>query len=117
MQYSKNVKIDNIFPTNPILIGKNQKGNDEILKSAKPDDLWFHLANLPSCHAIMSIPSEDDTVTLKSKINYCVNLVKQNTKFKNAKNIKVDCLAIKYIKLTSIPGEVILMKKPKTYKI
>jgi len=106
-------KIDNTFPFNAIKIGKNKKGNDEILKSAKPNDLWFHLSNLPSCHVILSVNDTKDIT--KEKIEYCANIVKQNTKFRNYKNIKVDYLPIKHIKRTLVPGEVILMKKPKTY--
>lgn len=36
-----------------IMVGKNKKGNIELLKEAKADDLWFHIKDTPSSHLII----------------------------------------------------------------
>jgi len=36
-----------------IMLGKNEKGNIELLKEAKKRDIWLHLKNIPSSHVII----------------------------------------------------------------
>lgn len=36
-----------------IILGKNTKGNINLLKSSKKSDLWFHLKDIPSSHVII----------------------------------------------------------------
>ncbi len=36
-----------------ILVGKNEKGNIKLLKSANANDLWFHIKNHPGAHVIV----------------------------------------------------------------
>lgn len=36
-----------------IMLGKNEKGNVQVLKDARASDLWFHLKDRPSCHVIV----------------------------------------------------------------
>ncbi len=36
-----------------VMVGKNQKGNSELLKEAKAEDLWFHIKDIPSSHLII----------------------------------------------------------------
>ncbi len=37
-----------------IYVGKNKRGNVELLKKAKASDMWLHLKDLPSAHVIVS---------------------------------------------------------------
>ncbi|BCD60969.1 MULTISPECIES: NFACT RNA binding domain-containing protein [unclassified Nitratiruptor] len=37
-----------------VYIGKNKKGNIELLKKAKASDVWMHLKDMPSAHVIIS---------------------------------------------------------------
>lgn len=36
-----------------VLVGKNEKGNIEILKKSKANDLWFHIKDLPGSHVTL----------------------------------------------------------------
>jgi len=36
-----------------IMVGKNEKGNIKLLKSANANDLWLHIKNLPGAHVIV----------------------------------------------------------------
>ena len=38
----------------PIYVGKNKKGNIELLKRAKASDIWLHLKDIPSAHVIVA---------------------------------------------------------------
>ena len=45
------LEIDNVIFS--IYIGKNAKGNDEIIKMTHPDSLWFHFDKISSPHIIL----------------------------------------------------------------
>ncbi len=36
-----------------VMLGKNEKGNTELLKEAKKRDIWLHLKDIPSSHVII----------------------------------------------------------------
>jgi predicted ribosome quality control (RQC) complex YloA/Tae2 family protein len=38
--------------------GKSAKGNDKLLDESSPNDIWFHVADGPSAHIILSNPSD-----------------------------------------------------------
>jgi predicted ribosome quality control (RQC) complex YloA/Tae2 family protein len=38
--------------------GKSAKGNDKLLDESSPTDIWFHVADGPSSHIILSNPTE-----------------------------------------------------------
>lgn len=60
-----------------IMVGKNERGNEELLKNAKKSDLWFHLKDLPSAHVLVRTDKQNlpDEVTLfAAKI--CANFSK-----------------------------------------
>jgi predicted ribosome quality control (RQC) complex YloA/Tae2 family protein len=37
--------------------GKSAKGNDKLLDESSPSDIWFHVADAPSSHIILSNPT------------------------------------------------------------
>jgi predicted ribosome quality control (RQC) complex YloA/Tae2 family protein len=37
--------------------GKSAKGNDKLLDESSPNDIWFHVADAPSAHIILSNPT------------------------------------------------------------
>lgn len=56
-----------------IMVGKNERANEQLLKAAKKDDIWLHVRDYPSAHAIALCgkkkPSED---ALKFAAKMCV---------------------------------------------
>jgi predicted ribosome quality control (RQC) complex YloA/Tae2 family protein len=105
------VKFDNTFENNPIKIGQNAIDNDNIITEASQTDIWFHLKNFPSCHVIIECSKEFPIDSIM--IMHCANLVKQNTKYKNVPNLKVNYIPIKHIQKTNTPGLVIITGKTK----
>ena len=67
-------------------IGKNAQENWQLLEKSSATDIFFHLSSFPSCYVILEtsvVPSDD-------VIRQCALLCKENTKYKNLKDIKVD---------------------------
>ena len=86
-------------------LGKNAKENFQLIDDADPEDWWFHLADESSGHCII-----DSSIVDKEMINYASNLVKEHSKLKNNKNVKVIYTQIKNITKTKILGQVIVKK-------
>ncbi len=57
-----------------ISLGKNEKGNIELLKSAKRSDIWLHLKDMPSTHVIIRTNKnkiDDEVLSFAAKL--CVD--------------------------------------------
>ena len=54
-----------------VMVGKNSKGNAELLRTAKKNDIWFHIKDIPSAHAILKT---DKSVLPNSVILFCAKL-------------------------------------------
>lgn len=87
----------------PVLIGKNAKGNEEIIKISHPEDTWFHFDNISSAHIILK--NEGDIIP-KRYINQVASMLFEYKK-NASKNSNVIYTKVKNVKLTSILGTVI----------
>ncbi len=90
-----------------LLIGKNNKQNDEIsLKIAKKDDIWFHSKNIPGSHVVLVTDGREipDEVLLKA-----AKLAALNSSAREATKVEVDYTKVKYVKKPkgAKPGKVI----------
>ncbi|EFN2960053.1 DUF814 domain-containing protein, partial [Campylobacter coli] len=57
-----------------ICVGKNEKGNENLLKSAKKDDLWLHVRDIPSSHVlIISNKQKISLDVIEFSARLCVN--------------------------------------------
>jgi hypothetical protein len=102
-------------------IGQNAQDNWDILEhSLKINEnyLWFHLNSFPSPYVIMCCTLED---ICSNDINdifyYAGDLCKQNSKYKNLKDIKICYTSLKKLKKTNKIGEIIITGKRNTFKI
>jgi len=95
-----------------IEIGRNELENDQLVKNADQESLWFHLSGQPSPHGILTNIANPGEYT-NNAIYRCAELVKSYSKAKNLHRIKLDYLPIANIKPTSKPGLVILKKSAK----
>ena len=94
------------FKEYDILIGQNEKENDQLVKTSDPNDYWLHLYGVPSPHAVIKNPSEK---RIHQKIlKRAAYLVKINSKFKSQSKISVDITRIKHLETTEKLGSVIL---------
>ena len=87
-------------------LGRNAKENFELIddaQDANPDYWWFHLDGHPSGHCVIYY----DDIT-NQMISIAANLVKQYSKLKTNKKVKIVYTQIKNIKKTKTLGQVLL---------
>ena len=89
-------------------IGKNQNENFEVIDKGLENDLWFHAAELSSCHVVCNVPSDIDKKELRYIITTGALLCKNNTnKLKTMKKVNIIYTKITNISKTNVPGCVI----------
>jgi predicted ribosome quality control (RQC) complex YloA/Tae2 family protein len=85
-----------------IKLGRTSLENDKLISESQQNWWWFHLGKLKSGHLVLESESEPDTETL----NYCAQLVKEHSKFKNIYRVSVIYTQIRHVKKTDTPGQV-----------
>ncbi len=78
-----------------IMLGKNEKGNTQLLKEAKKSDIWLHLKDIPSTHVIIrtdkqSIPQ--DVIDFAAKLCVEFSVTKKGNylvDYTQRRNVKV----------------------------
>lgn len=89
-----------------IVIGQTQIENDMIIKKSQQNDLWFHLDKLSGPHIVLRSNGEDIPKKYLNYIGSLFPLYKRNI----PKNYTVIYTTIKNVKLTKVPGQVIVSK-------
>jgi len=84
------MKVETFDDGTEIYIGENAIDNWDLIEASGSDWLWFHLTSFPSCHVVLHNKGNlADNIILSAR--YC----RDNTKYKNMKNIKVSYCEIK----------------------
>ena len=91
--------------TYEIQIGKNKFENDELIRDAKSTDIWFHIANAPSCHVVLITLTEKSLP--KQVIKRCACLCKSNSSSSSIKKCEIIYTTISNIECTDVIGQVI----------
>ena len=107
----KEVKIQDI----KCKIGSNAIENWKLLDMCKETYLFFHLTKFPSCYVVYESENEND-INLEI-IKECAKLCKNNTKYRNLNNIKVDYTFCNNIIKGNKIGEIIYKSNKKVKKI
>lgn len=105
---SKSLSTKNIKPKNQptkyningfdVFVGKNNKQNDLLTKSADKTDIWFHTQQIHGSHVILKTNGKiPDSETLQ----VCAKLAARSSKAKHSSNIPVDYCYVKYVKKPS----------------
>ncbi len=102
-------------------IGQNANENwnifDESLK-INNDFIWFHLNSFPSPYIIMHSTIEDiSNDDLQDILYYAANLCKDNSKYKNLKDLKICYTSLKKLEKTTKIGEIIIKGKKNIIKL
>ena len=75
-----------------------------------PDDLWFHLADISSCHVVAIVPKDLGRAGRGKIIRAGARLCKENTaKVARERNVTVTYAAIKAVRKLETPGAVIVL--------
>jgi len=102
----KKVCIEGIFYT--YIIGTNANENFKLIDMSNPYDLWFHVANYPSCHVICQLQEDKkyDKKLLRKIVKQGALCCKQYCKYKNISDLSITYTYIKNISKTDIIGQV-----------
>ena len=96
-------------------VGGSAAENFDLIDQSLPNDLWFHLAKLPSCHVVLSscsgVEISGDDIMMAAKL--CL----ENTKYHGLRSVYVEYLPVKYVEKTKTLGRVILRKRPTLIKV
>ena len=105
-----------------IMVGSNSRENWEIVDVLKRGDIWMHLKDKPSAHALIRIPkkSRENKNTINNSLTYAARMLCTQS----YKKIPSNCDSVefiytngKYVNKGSKEGEVILSKKPQEITI
>lgn len=78
-----------------VYVGKNNKQNDLLTKSANKEDMWFHTQKIHGSHVILK--TEGKKVDYETILK-CASLAATNSKAKNSNNVPVDYTFVKYVR-------------------
>jgi len=100
-----------------VLAGKTDADNDILsLKTAKANDLWFHVRSLPGSHTILRHPDGENpgNATIKA----AAAIAAWHSKARNAGTVPVSCTEAKHVGKPrgAKPGSVNI-KREKTIKV
>jgi predicted ribosome quality control (RQC) complex YloA/Tae2 family protein len=98
------------------VIGKNAAENTDLIKGSFDYDIWFHVKDKPSPHLILRNPEILSLETLRQTGTlYLMALeLKKHSKYKKEGNVEFMYCYVKNLTMTSIPGLVKTINKPKT---
>jgi len=100
-----------------VLAGKTDADNDLLsLKTAKANDHWFHVRNLPGSHTILRHP--DGGTPDKAVIKIAAAIAAWHSKARNAGIVPVSCTEAKHVGKPrgAKPGSVTI-RREKTIKV
>ena len=92
-------------------IGKSAKENFDIIDTAEPHHIWFHIAGQPSGHVIAAIPESLDRKDRVYIIKQGAVLCKQHSKFNSTKNVEIVYTFVKDLQKGDRLGSVIVQNE------
>jgi len=88
-----------------ILIGQNSHENTELVDTSDQKNIWFHVANAPSCHVVLKTECKVRDVPLQV-IKWCASACKKYSKSKSLQDCKIIYTQIENVQTTKRPGQV-----------
>ena len=89
-------------------IGKNQNENFDVIDKGCENDLWFHAADVSSCHVVCQVPPDINKKELRYIITTGALICKNNTnKLKTMKNVNILYTKMANVSKTNVPGCVV----------
>lgn len=79
-----------------VMVGRNARQNDELVRDASRDDLWFHVRNYAGAHVVVVTDGRPDRVP-EEVIVKAAQLAAANSKARNAGQATVSYTEVKYV--------------------
>ena len=79
-----------------VMVGRNARQNDELVRDASRDDIWFHVRNYAGAHVVVVTDGRPDKVP-DEVIVKAAQLAAANSKARNAGQATVSYTEVKYV--------------------
>ena len=89
-------------------LGRNATENFKLIDDSYPEDWWFHLEDYPSGHCVISSKKNEIFECSNEMKESAGNIIKQYSKAKNDKKVKIVFTQIKDVVKTKTLGQVII---------
>lgn len=91
------------------LVGTCAQDNFDAIDISDPQDIWFHVKDMSSCHVIAKIPASDkpDKKTMRLIIKQGALLCKHESRYACLKNLPIIYTKVVNVQKTNIIGSVI----------
>jgi len=97
----------NRLPNVECLVGQSQTDNDLVIYSGDNTDIWFHAADVSSCHVVVKVPPHTSNNQMRYLVKAGAGLCKQNTKkLSSEKRVKFHYTCLANVSKTHVPGRV-----------
>ncbi len=80
-----------------VLVGRNSRQNDELVRRGQPDDLWMHARDRPGSHVVIQTGGDPDGVPERVRLR-AAQLAAYYSKGRGATKVPVICTRIKHLK-------------------
>ena len=94
-------------------VGQHAQENMELIAASRPEDLWFHIREKPSCHVVATLPPHHPTYDKKQLKKIAVQgavVCKQFSKYKSEHHVSVIYTPISNVVATATVGSVLVDK-------
>ena len=90
-------------------IGVSAQDNFDLIDASSPQDIWFHVEGLPSCHVVAVIPENEklDKKKMRTIIKQGAVICKKHSKYASHKNLPIIYTNIENVQKTSTIGSVV----------
>ncbi len=78
-----------------ILVGKNNVQNDELVREASTEDLWFHARGMPGAHVILKTGGRE---VPRDVLEYAASLAAGYSRGKDSGKVPVDYTKVRYVR-------------------
>lgn len=90
-------------------IGVSAQDNFDLIDDSSPQDIWFHVEGLPSCHVVAVIPENEklDKKKIRALVNQGAVICKKHSKYASYKNLPIIYTKIENVQKTGTIGSVL----------
>jgi len=96
-----------------VRVGKNAQQNDELLRGARPNDLWLHARDVPGSHVVISRHGQEDIAN--EVITEAAQLAARHSKSRHEKHVAVSVAQVKHVrKPKGAPAGLVILRQEDT---
>ncbi|MCS7191781.1 MAG: NFACT family protein [Armatimonadetes bacterium] len=86
-----------VFGGYEVWVGRNAEANSKLLRTARPDDLWFHVKGAPGSHALLRVQKRGEQIPQKA-IEEAAQLAAYYSSRRTSSWVEVDYTRAKYVR-------------------